>query len=43
MSWYELLYEPMVAKGLAVATMEKPKEFMVVEHLKEIAEREAIT
>ena len=42
MSWYELLHEPMVAKGHVVSTMEKPEELMSVGHLDETIERESI-
>ena len=42
MSWYELLHEPVVAKGRVVATIEKLEVLMSVGHLDETVERESI-
>ena len=42
MSWYELLHEPVVAKGHMDATMEEPEELMTVGHLDENVKRESI-
>ena len=42
MSWYELLHEPVVAKGRMVGTIEELEELMTVGHLDENVKRESI-